>query len=496
MSQTVAAHSVLTSSHGGEVLSPPGRGSPPRRRRWLRASLATVFVAAVAAMAAGGYWIAALGPAPLGEGLAFSTLVRRPRRQAAAALHHPARTLAIAGDARARRSAVSHTAARLRGQALRRASRRRPARARPRVGAAGRPRPHRLRRLDHHHAGCAAARAPRRAQLHGEAAPNGARGRNRARALQGRNPRALSEPRALWRQSRRRARGLAGLFRQGAAPLDLGRGGVAGGLAAIAGAAPARPRERGRAPRPRPGARPRRRRRPRAGGRDRACPARAGAGGTQAHADAGAACGRRGGRGGARSPPSPPHHRRGAAGESRRAGARARPCARPRDFGCDPRGRSCDRRGAGARRLGRLFRRPPRRSGRYDGGGALAGLDAQAVHLWTGLRGRPHPSRHADRRSPDPFRRLRAGEFRSRVPGHGDRASRPAAVAERAGGRRARQGRRQPLRGPTRAGGRSGHAASGRSARARDGPRRRRASRSAISLRSMPGSRGSAPRSR
>ena len=75
MSQTVAAHSVLTSPHGGEVLSPPRRGSPPRWRRWLRAGLTTVFVVAVAAVAAGGYWIASLGPAPLGDGLAFSTLV-------------------------------------------------------------------------------------------------------------------------------------------------------------------------------------------------------------------------------------------------------------------------------------------------------------------------------------------------------------------------------------------------------------------------------------
>ena len=101
MSQTVAAHSMLTSpDDGGEVggrgppreevaksrddvdlspltpsLSPPGRGTPSRSRRWLRASLTTIFLAAVAAIAAGACWIASLGPAPLGEGLAFSTLV-------------------------------------------------------------------------------------------------------------------------------------------------------------------------------------------------------------------------------------------------------------------------------------------------------------------------------------------------------------------------------------------------------------------------------------
>ena len=72
---------------------------------------------------------------------------------------------------------------------------------------------------------------------------------------------ALSEPRALWRQSRRRACGLARLFRQGAAPLDPGRGGHAGRPAAIAGAAPARSLDRGRPQRARPRARPRRRRR-------------------------------------------------------------------------------------------------------------------------------------------------------------------------------------------------------------------------------------------
>ena len=114
-----------------------------------------------------------------------------PRRQAAAALHHAGRALAIAGDARQRRSALSPAAARLRGQALCHPSRRRPARARPRSGATHQPRPHRLRRLDHHHAGGAAARAARRAQLRGEAAADGACARARARALEGRDPRAV-----------------------------------------------------------------------------------------------------------------------------------------------------------------------------------------------------------------------------------------------------------------------------------------------------------------
>ncbi len=52
--------------------TPPG---PPRLRRWLRASLMVVCAATVAALAGASYWVVSLGPAPLGEGLAFSTLV-------------------------------------------------------------------------------------------------------------------------------------------------------------------------------------------------------------------------------------------------------------------------------------------------------------------------------------------------------------------------------------------------------------------------------------
>ena len=83
-------------------------------------------------------------------------------------------------------------------------------------------RPHRVGRLDADHAGGAAAGAAHRAQLRRQAAPDGARDPARARAEQGRDPRALSQPRALWRQSRRHARGLARLFRQGAAPAVAG----------------------------------------------------------------------------------------------------------------------------------------------------------------------------------------------------------------------------------------------------------------------------------
>ena len=62
------------------------------------------------------------------------------------------------------------------------------------------------------------------------------------RALtQGRHSCPLPDARALWRQSRRRSRGVAGLFRQGAAKLVARGGGLAGRAAAVAGAAPAGP---------------------------------------------------------------------------------------------------------------------------------------------------------------------------------------------------------------------------------------------------------------
>ncbi len=67
-----------------------------------------------------------------------------------------------------------------------------------------------------------------------------------------------------------------------------------------------------------------------------------------------------------------------------RARARARPCrhARPRCLARHSRRRQRDRRNLGQRRLARLFRPAPRRPNRHDASAALAGLDAQAVHLW------------------------------------------------------------------------------------------------------------------
>src|SRR5262249_20684506 len=51
------------------------RGRPSRLRRGLRAGLVAASTAIIAVVSAGAYWMSSLGPAPLGEGLAFSALV-------------------------------------------------------------------------------------------------------------------------------------------------------------------------------------------------------------------------------------------------------------------------------------------------------------------------------------------------------------------------------------------------------------------------------------
>ena len=138
------------------------------------------------------------------------------------------------------------------------------------------------------------------------------------------------------------------------------------------------------------------------------------------------------------------------------------------------RGRQCQRRRAGAGRLAGLFRRPARRAGRYDPRGALAGIDAETVHLRSGVRGRLRSSGKPDRRSADPLRLLRAGEFRHDLSGHGAGAQGAAAVPERAGDRAARPRRRQPAVVAAEAGRRQSGAAERRGAGACDGSRRRR----------------------
>ena len=264
------------------------------------------------------------------------------------------------------------------------------------------------------------------------------------RALQqGRNPCALSLARALWRQSRRRARGLARLFRQGAEAADALGGGAAGGAAAIAGSAAARPFARSREARARPRARPHRRRhsafpptRSRAP-RPISMPSE-----RQADAGARAACRRSGvavGAADANGTNSP--SMRGCSARSKLWRASA-----PASFGAEVSIAIVAVDHASGEILARVassdyFDLEPGRAGGPDAGAAFAGLRAQAVHLRARLRGRARASRHADRRPADPLRQLRAGEFRSHLPGHRAGAQGAAIVAQRAGGGVARPGR-------------------------------------------------------
>src|SRR5262249_51497280 len=59
----------------GRIASHQGETSALSLWRWLRTSLLIAMLAAATVLAGGAWWIASLGPAPLGEGLAFSTLV-------------------------------------------------------------------------------------------------------------------------------------------------------------------------------------------------------------------------------------------------------------------------------------------------------------------------------------------------------------------------------------------------------------------------------------
>ncbi len=97
----------------------------------------------------------------------------------------------------------------------------------------------RLGRIDHHHAGCAPARAAQRTHAFRQAPADGSRDRTGTRDEQGRDSCALSLACSLWRQSGRRSRRFAGLFRQGAEAAVAGGGRASGGLAAIAGSAAA-----------------------------------------------------------------------------------------------------------------------------------------------------------------------------------------------------------------------------------------------------------------
>ena len=183
---------------------------------------------------------------------------RRPQRQAAACVCDEGRPLAAAGRCEERRrSDLSEAAARVRRPALLRPCRRRSDRAWARSLAACFAWPHRLGRIDHHHAaGAADGRAGAPPVVLRQAAPDRARDRDRASAEQGANPRPLSGVGAVRRQSRGHPCRFDRLLQQGAEAADPGGGRAAGGAAAIAGDTPARPLSGSCARRARPRARP------------------------------------------------------------------------------------------------------------------------------------------------------------------------------------------------------------------------------------------------
>ncbi len=242
------------------ALAPNQHRSSPRKRgpkgcpRWLLAAGGGSAVVAVAAVVAGTLLYrhieASLPPLPDPASIADLDAGGRPRRQAAPALHHRRRALAAAGDHRRRRSEIPEDADRLRGPALLRAWRRRPAAI---LRAAGQ-----FVLAGGHIVSGASTLTMQVARLidgdstrsiTGQAPPDGARREARGAFLQGRDPEPLPRARSLWRQHRGRPRRQPRLFRQGAEAADHGRSGAAGRAAAVAGMA------RGRTATPRPPAR-------------------------------------------------------------------------------------------------------------------------------------------------------------------------------------------------------------------------------------------------
>ena len=122
--------------------------------------------------------------------------------------------------------------------------------------AAHPPPAHRLGRLHHHHAGGAPAARRARPLAVGQDQAGAAGALPGAAPLQGRDPAPLPAAGALRRQPGGRARRLARLLRQGAAPALPRRGRPAGRHPAVARGAPPGPLARGRQARPQPRARP------------------------------------------------------------------------------------------------------------------------------------------------------------------------------------------------------------------------------------------------
>ena len=228
--------------------------------------LAFALAAAIAFTAAAGFgasvawnrYAASLGPLDLAASREGSTIVVDRDGRLLQAFYPSGRALASAGDHARRRSALPRDAYRLRGRALLRARRGRHSRPRSRRRAMADARPCGLRRLDLTDAGRAADRAQARAHDRRQTAPDRARAGDRARGRKEGNARPLSHARAVRRQPRRRAGGLARLFRQGAAEAHPCRDGAPGRAAAIAGSAQARSFADSGARGARPRARPRR----------------------------------------------------------------------------------------------------------------------------------------------------------------------------------------------------------------------------------------------
>ena len=224
------------------------------------------------------------------------------------------------------------------------------------------------------------------------------------------DPRHLSGAGALWRQSRRLARRLAGLFRQGAAPPQLRRSGAAGRAAAGARGAPSRPLARTRRKRRATGCSTARSPRMCWDQPKRAWP----------------------------RPKTPPLARKNfpnLAPHASEAFFRAHPDRKIAHLTLSARLQASLETLASdsAERLGpkltmailvidnatgrdprpcrqrRLFRGSARRRHRHDAGPALAGIDVKALHLRHGVRRRDRPSRNLARRFPRALWRLEAG---------------------------------------------------------------------------------------
>ena len=250
----LAGHPRLRASEDVDGRVKPGHDE--RKSRGVRVTAALVVSASLHRRFAA--WVVSLGPLPLAQARQVSTTIvdRNGKLLRAYAMADGRWRLPV--DAK---KDVDPTYLKLllayEDQRFYDACRRRSAGAGARRLSARHARPHRLRRLDHHHA----ARAADESRAHHRSLS--AKLRQIVRAIeierqleQGRDPQPLSRAGAVRRQSRRHPRGLDRLFRQGAEAAVAGGSRAAGRAAAIAGDAPARPLSGCGARRARPRARP------------------------------------------------------------------------------------------------------------------------------------------------------------------------------------------------------------------------------------------------